>query len=110
MTAETTCLFSIWRTDEDTKAYLAMHGRADAFKELNPADVAYYDGVVKVNLSDIKPMIALPFHPSNTYTIDELNANLGDILRSVEVEAARLSGKADGSFSMTDKIRDGALW
>ena len=110
MTTETTCLSSIWRTDEDTKAYLAMHGRADAYKELNPADVAYYDGVVKVNLSAIKPMIALPFHPSNTYTIEELNANLGDILRSVEVEAARLSGKADGSFSLTDKIRDGALW
>lgn len=110
MTTETTCLTSIWRTDEDTKAYLALHGRADDYLELNPAEVAYYDGVVKVDLSSIKPMIALPFHPSNTYTIDELNENLGDILRQVEVEAAKISGKADGSFSLTDKIRDGALW
>lgn len=110
MTTETTCLTSIWRTDEDTKAYLALHGRAEDYQELNPADVAYYDGVVKVDLSSIKPMIALPFHPSNTYTIDELNENLGDILRQVEVEAAKISGKADGSFSLTDKIRDGALW
>lgn len=110
MTTETTCLTSIWRTDEDTKAYLALHGRADDYQELNPADVAYYDGVVKVDLSSIKPMIALPFHPSNTYTIDELNENPGDILRQVEVEAAKISGKADGSFSLTNKIRDGALW
>lgn len=110
MTTETTCLTSIWKTDEDTRAYLALHGRADDYKELNPADVAYYDGVVKVDLSAIKPMIALPFHPSNTYTIDELNANLGDILRSVEVEAAKISGKADGGVTLTDKIKDGALW
>lgn len=110
MTTETTCLTSIWRTDEDTKAYLALHGRVDDYQELNPADVAYYDGVVKVDLSRIKPMIALPFHPSNTYTIDELNENLGDILRQVEVEAVKTSGKAAGSFSLTDKIRDGALW
>lgn len=110
MTTETTCLTSIWRTDEDTKAYLALHGRADDYQELNPADVAYYDGVVKVDLSRIKPMIALPFHPSNTYTIDELNENPGDILRQVEVEATKISGKADGSFPLTNKIRDGALW
>lgn len=110
MTTETTCLTSIWRTDEDTKAYLALHGRADDYLELNPAEVAYYDGVVKVDLSSIKPMIALPFHPSNTYTIDELNENPGDILRQVEVEAAKISGKADGSFSLIDKIKDGALW
>lgn len=110
MTTETTCLTSIWRTDEDTKAYLALHGRMDDYKELNPADVAYYDGVVKVDLSAVKPMIALPFHPSNTYTIDELNGNLGDILRQTEVEAAKISGKTDGSFSLTDKIKDGALW
>lgn len=110
MTTETTCLTSIWRTDEDTKAYLALHGRMDDYKELNPADVTYYDGVVKVDLSAVKPMIALPFHPSNTYTIDELNGNLGDILRQTEVEAAKISGKTDGSFSLTDKIKDGALW
>ena len=77
MTTETTCLTSIWRTDEDTKAFLTMHGRADAYKELNPADVAYYDGVVYVDLSTVKPMIALPFHPSNTYEIEEFNANPG---------------------------------
>lgn len=110
MTTETTCLTSIWRTDEDTKEYLALHGRMDDYKELNPADVTYYDGVVKVDLSAVKPMIALPFHPSNTYTIDELNGNLGDILRQTEVEAAKISGKTDGSFSLTDKIKDGALW
>lgn len=109
MTTETTCLTSIWKTDEDTKAYLSMHGRADDYKELNPADVAYYDGVVKVDLSAVKPMIALPFHPSNTYTIDELNANLGDILHAVEMEAAKKGGMA-GGFSLTNKIKDGALW
>ena len=110
MTTETTCLTSIWKTDEDTKAYLTMHGRGGDYEELNPADVAYYDGVVKVDLGAIRPMIALPFHPSNTYTIDELNANPGDILRQVEVEAAKISGRPDGSFSFTDKIKDGALY
>lgn len=110
MTTETTCLSSIWRTDEDTRAYLALHGRAGDYQELNPADVAYYDGVVKVDLSAVKPMIALPFHPSNTYTIDELNHNLADILHMVEAEAAKISGKAESGFTLTDKIRDGALW
>ncbi|MGN0403699.1 MAG: hydratase [Bariatricus sp.] len=108
MTTETTCLSSIWRTDEDTKEFLTIHGRPDAYKELNPADVAYYDGVVYVDLSTVKPMIALPFHPSNTYEIDELNANLEDILHSVEVEAAQVSqGKAP--FTLTDKITDKGL-
>lgn len=109
MTTETTCLTSIWRTDEDTKAFLTMHGRADAYKELNPADVAYYDGVVYVDLSTVKPMIALPFHPSNTYEIEEFNANPGDILRSVEKEAARIAGNPDIHFSLTDKLVDGKL-
>ena len=104
MTTETTCLSSIWRTDEDTKAFLTTHGRADAYKELNPADVAYYDGMVYVDLSTIKPMIALPFHPSNTYEIDELNANLSDILREVEKEAAAITENPDVNFSLTDKI------
>lgn len=104
MTTETTCLSSIWRTDEDTKAFLTTHGRADAYKELNPADVAYYDGMVYVDLSTIKPMIALPFHPSNTYEIDELNANLSDILREVEKEAAAITENPDVKFSLTDKI------
>lgn len=109
MTTETTCLSSIWRTDEDTEKYLEVHGRKDAYKELNPQDVAFYDGVVYVDLSSIKPMIALPFHPSNTYTIDELNANLPDILRSVEVEAQKVSqGKAE--FTLTDKITDRGLF
>ena len=86
MTTETTCLSSIWRTDEDTKSFLTIHGRGDAYKELNPADVAYYDGVVYVDLSTVKPMIALPFHPSNTYEIDELNANLSAEIISYLVE------------------------
>ena len=104
MTTETTCLSSIWRTDEDTKAFLTTHGRADAYKELNPADVAYYDGMVYVDLSTVKPMIALPFHLSNTYEIDELNANLSDILREVEKEAAAITENPDVNFSLTDKI------
>lgn len=106
MTTETTCLSSIWRTDEDTKAFLTTHGRADAYKELNPADVAYYDGMVYVDLSTVKPMIALPFHPSNTYEIDELNANLSDILREVEKEAAAITENPDVNFSLTDKINE----
>lgn len=108
MTTETTCLSSIWKTDEDTKEFLALHGRPEEYKELNPADVAYYDGCVYVDLNTIKPMIALPFHPSNVYEIDELNSNLGDILRSVEKEAAKISG-GRASFTLTDKIVDGKL-
>ena len=108
MTTETTCLTSIWRTDEDTKAFLTAHGRGDDYKELNPTDIAYYDGCVYVDLSTIKPMIALPFHPSNTYEIDELNANLGDILRSVEKEAEKVSG-GRAPFTLTDKIENGRL-
>ena len=108
MTTETTCLSSVWRTDEDTKEYLASHGRPEDYKELNPADVAYYDGCVYVDLSSIKPMIALPFHPSNTYEIDELNSNLEDILHTVEVEADRIAnGRA--KFTLLDKIKDGKL-
>ena len=109
MTTETTCLSSIWRTDEDTKEYLAAHGRADAYKELNPADVAYYDGCVYVDLSTVKPMIALPFHPSNAYEIDELNANLKDILHGVEEEAKKVAG-GRAAFTLMDKItEDGKL-
>ena len=104
MTTETTCLTSVWCTDDDTKAYLAKHGRADDYRALKPADVTYYDGLVYVNLSTVKPMIALPFHPSNAFEIDELNANLGDILREVEKEAARLTEGKDIEFSLTDKI------
>ena len=109
MTTETTCLSSIWRTDEDTKQFLTMHGRPDAYKELNPADVAYYDGMVYVDLSTVKPMIALPFHPSHTYEIDELNANLGDILREVEKTEHLIADNPQLGFSLTDKIVDGKL-
>ncbi len=109
MTTETTCLTSVWCTDDDTKAYLAKHGRADDYRALKPADVTYYDGLVYVDLSTVKPMIALPFHPSNAFEIDELNANLGDILREVEKEAARLTEGKDIEFSLTDKITSKGL-
>ena len=109
MTTETTCLSSIWRTDEDTKQFLTMHGRPDAYKELNPADVAYYDGMVYIDLSTVKPMIALPFHPSHTYEIDELNANLGDILREVEKTEQLIADNPQLGFSLTDKIVNGKL-
>ncbi len=109
MTTETTCLSSIWRTDEDTRAYLTAHGRGDAYAELNPADVAYYDGCVYVDLSTIKPMIALPFHPSNVFEIDEVNANLKDILHGVEEEAKKIAG-GRAAFTLADKITaDGKL-
>lgn len=106
MTTETACLSSIWRTDEDTKEFLETHGRGDGFKKLNPKEVAYYDGAIYVDLNTIKPMIALPFHPSNVYEIDELNGNLEDILRKVEIDADKVSdGKA--KFTLMDKIIDG---
>ena len=108
MTTETTCLSSIWATDEDTHAFLAMHGRGDDYRELKPADVAYYDGCVEIDLSSIKPMIALPFHPSNAFTIEELNENLEDILHTVEVEAAKI-GDGNVGLSLLDKIVDGKL-
>ena len=109
MTTETTCLSSIWRTDGDTAAYLREHGRGDDFRELNPARIAYYDGCVEVDLSAIRPMIALPFHPSNACAIDELNGNLEDILHEVELRAAEVGG-GRASLSLLDKIRpDGRL-
>ena len=109
MTTETTCLSSIWVTDDSVRDYLALHGRANDYKPLAPAQVAYYDGCVEVDLSAIKPMIALPFHPSNAYTIDELYDNLTDILRETEKAAAQI---ADGraSFTLLDKVTpDGRL-
>ena len=109
MTTETTCLSSIWKTDEKTKEWYDTHFRPEAYKELAPADVAYYDGVVYVDLSKIRPMIALPFHPSNTYTIEELNANLKDILHECE-ENGRKQLTGDVEFNLTDKIRDGKLY
>ena len=104
MTTETTCLTSIWRTDEKTREFLTVHGRGDDYRQLDPAATAYYDGMVYVDLSTVKPMIALPFHPSNTFEIDELNANLGDILHEVEKEATRLCDNKEIHFSLTDKI------
>ena len=109
MTTETTCLTSIWRTDEDTKSYLTAHRREDDYKELNPAKVAYYDGMVYVDLSEVKPMIALPFHPSNVYEIETLNENLEEILREIEVEGAKIIDNPNIEFKLTDKIVDGKL-
>lgn len=109
MTTETTCLSSIWRTDEKIKEFYDIHGRVEEYKELNPGEVTYYDGMVYVDLSKIKPMIAMPFHPSNTYTIDEVNANLEDILRDVEKKAlVSLDGQVD--FKLTNKIKNGKLY
>ena len=108
MTTETTCLSSIWRTDAETEEFLALHGRAGDYKELNPGSVAYYDEVVTVDLSAIKPMIAMPFHPSNTYTIEEVNANLSDILADVE-KRAQVSFGDKVKFDLHSKIRDGKL-
>ena len=109
MTTETTCLTSVWRTDENTKSFLEAHNRVEDYKELNPKEVAYYDGLVYVDLSEIKPMIALPFHPSNVYEIDELNANLEEILTKVEEDAKKLIDNPEIEFSLTDKIVDGKL-
>jgi aconitate hydratase len=109
MTTETTCLSSVWRTDEDTRAFLTEHGRAGDFRRLEPADTAYYDGCVYVDLSTVKPMIALPFHPSNAYEIEELNANAEDIFHEVELRAKELSDNPDIHFSITDKIVDGRI-
>ena len=108
MTTETTCLTSIWQTDGDTKAWLTEHGRGSDYRELKPGAVAYYDGCVEIDLSQIKPMIALPFHPSNAYTIDELKENLTDILRETEKAAEKVSqGRAP--YTLLDKVKDGQL-
>ena len=109
MTTETTCLSSIWKTDEKIKEFYEIHGRVEDYKELAPGACTYYDGMVYVNLSEIKPMIAMPFHPSNVYTIDEVNANLKDILHDVEQKAlVSLDGAVD--YSLQDKIVDGKLY
>ena len=109
MTTETTCLSSIWKTDEKVKEYYDIHGRVEEYKELNPGAVTYYDGCVYVDLSQVKPMIAMPFHPSNTYTIEELNANLMDILEECEKKAlVSLDGAVD--FKLRDKVRNGKLY
>ncbi len=109
ITTETTCLSSIWKTDNEVKDFYEIHGRGASYKELNPGTVAYYDGVVYVDLSKVKPMIAMPFHASNTYTIEELNANLMDILDDCEKRAlVSLDGKVD--FTLKDKVRNGKLY
>lgn len=107
MTTETACLSSIWETDEKTREFLKIHRRENEYKKLKPQEVAYYDGFIHIDLSQIKPMIALPFHPSNVYEIDELNANLEEILKKVEEEAERLTGNK--SLTFKDKIVDGKL-
>ena len=109
MTTETTCLSSIWRTDEKIKEFYDIHGRVEEYRELNPGAITYYDGMVYVNLSEIKPMIAMPFHPSNVYTIDEVNANLKDVLHDVEQKALVSLDKAV-DYTLQDKIVDGKLY
>ncbi len=109
MTTETTCLSSIWKTDDRIEEFYDIHGRSEAYKELNPGEVAYYDGAVFVDLGSIKPMIAMPFHPSNAYTIEEVNANLRDILHECE-EKAKVSFGDKVNFSLVNKIRDGRLY
>ena len=109
MTTETTCLSSIWQTDEKIQEFYEIHGRSEDYKELKPGETAYYDGCVEIDLSEIKPMIAIPFHPSNTYTIDELKANLDDILADVEKKAQiSLDGKVP--YTLRDKVVDGKLY
>lgn len=108
MTTETTCLSSIWRTDGATEEFLAIHGRVEDYKELNPAETAYYDEIVTVDLSKIKPMIAMPFHPSNVYTIEEVNSNLSDILSDVE-KRAKVSFGDKVDFDLHSKIRNNKL-
>ena len=106
MTTETTCLSSIWRTDDEIKNWYEIHGRKEEYKELNPGEVAYYDGAIEIDLSTIKPMIAMPFHPSNTYTIEEVKANLSDVLHDVEMRAAVSLDNAV-PYSLQDKVRNG---
>ena len=109
MTTETTCLSSIWKTDDKVKEFYAIHGRPQDYKELNPGSVAYYDGMIEIDLSKIKPMIAMPFHPSNTYTIEELNANLMDILDDCE-KRAEVSFDGAVKLDLKSKVRDGKLY
>ena len=106
MTTETTCLSSIWKTDKEIEEFYEIHGRKDEYKELAPGEAAYYDGMICVDLSAVRPMIAMPFHPSNTYTIQEVNENLEDILDEVEKRAAvSLDGAVE--YSLRDKVRNG---
>ena len=109
MTTETTCLSSIWQTDETIREFYQIHGREGDYRELKPGAAAWYSRMVYVDLAQVRPMIAMPFHPSNTYTIEELNANLADILDDVEKRAAvSLDGAVN--FTLKDKVKDGRLW
>ena len=108
MTTETTCLSSIWETDDNIKKWYDIHGRSEKYRKMTPGRVAYYDGVVEVDLSAIRPMIAMPFHPSLAYTIDDVNANLADILHETE-ERAKVSFGSEVEYSLSDKIVDGKL-
>ncbi len=110
MTTETTCLSSIWTTDNKVKEFYDIHGRSEDYKELKPGDITYYDGMIYVDLSSIKPMIAMPFHPSNVYTIDDLNANLYDILDEVEKKALISLDNNKVKYTLKDKIHDGKLY
>ena len=109
MTTETTCLSSIWRTDEKIREFYEIHGRSGEYRELSPGPVAYYDGMIEIDLSEIRPMIAMPFHPSNTYTIEEVNANLKDVLADVE-KRAQVSLDGQVEFSLQDKVVGGRLY
>ncbi|MBE6007580.1 MAG: hydratase [Lachnospiraceae bacterium] len=110
MTTETTCLSSVWMTDDKTKEWYITHGRPDMYREQRPKDVAYYDGMIYVDLSKIRPMIAMPFHPSNVYTIEELNANLDDIIAEVEKSGASQLESDTVKFTLRDKIKEGRLF
>ncbi len=109
MTTETTCLSSVWRTDDAVKEFYEIHGRSEDYKELNPKDTAYYDGMIEIDLGEIRPMIAMPFHPSNTYTIEELNANLMDILDDCE-KRAKVSFDGSVDLDLKSKVRNGKLY
>ena len=110
MTTETTCLSSIWRTDEDTEQFLKVHGRGEDYKKLEPKEKAYYNGCIYIDLSQIHSMIALPFHPSNGYEIRELNANMDEILHEVEADAKKLIKNPDLHLNLWEKVHDGALY
>lgn len=109
MTTETTCLSSIWVTDDETRSFYEIHGRTEDYKELRPGKVAYYDGLVEIDLSEIRPMIAMPFHPSNAYTIEDVKNNLADVLHDTE-QRAKVSFGEDVKFSLSDKVHDGRLY
>ncbi|MCR4956869.1 MAG: hydratase [Lachnospiraceae bacterium] len=109
MTTETTCLSSIWKTDDRVKEWYDIHGRSGDYKVVEPGAVAYYDGLIKVDLSKIRPMIAMPFHPSKAFAIADVKANLKDVLHEVE-ERAKVSFGDKIDYSLQDKIVDGKLY